>query len=73
MAIYTVGSRAEEWLKDSSWIGLALAVACAVAFSTVFRRRLERAVAGYAAEQDSRLDQLGASPLTEGAARQPRR
>jgi membrane protein DedA with SNARE-associated domain len=73
MAIYTVGSRAEEWLKDSSWIGLALAVAAAVAVSTVFRRKLERAVADYAAEQESRLDELEASPLTEGAARQPRR
>jgi len=73
LAIYTVGSRAEEWLKDSSWIGLALAVAAAVAVSTVFRRRLERAVADYAAEQESRLDELEAGPLTKGAARQPRR
>jgi len=73
LAIYTVGSRAEEWLKDSSWIGLALAVAAAVAVSTVFRRRLERAVADYAAGQESRLDELEAGPLTKGAARQPRR
>ena len=73
LAIYTVGSRAEEWLKDSSWIGLALAVAAAVAVSTVFRRRLERAVADYGAGQESRLDELEAGPLTKGAARQPRR
>jgi len=73
LAIYTVGSRAEEWLKGSSWIGLALAVAAAVAVSTVFRRRLERAVADYGAGQESRLDELEAGPLTKGAARQPRR
>lgn len=44
-AIYTLGTRAEEWLKGSSWVGLALALALGVALSTVFRRRLTRAVA----------------------------
>ena len=52
-AIYTLGSRAEDWLKESSWIGLALAVSAGVAVSTIFRRRLERAVARYGTEQES--------------------
>ncbi len=52
-AVYALGTRAEQWLKESSWIGLVLAVAVAIAISTVFRRRLERAVAGYAASQSS--------------------
>ena len=52
-AIYTLGTRAEDWLKESSWIGLVLAVAVGIAISTVFRRRLERSVARYAASQES--------------------
>jgi membrane protein DedA with SNARE-associated domain len=52
-AVYTLGTRAEGWLKESSWIGLALAVAVGIAVSTIFRRRLERAVARHAAEHDS--------------------
>jgi membrane protein DedA with SNARE-associated domain len=48
-AIYVMGTRAELWLKESAWIGLAIAVALAVAVSTVFRRRLEHAVARHAA------------------------
>ena len=59
-AIYTLGTRAEEWLKGSSWIGLALAVAMGIATSTVFRRRLERSVARHAAERESRLVELEA-------------
>jgi len=59
-AIYTLGTRAEEWLKGSSWIGLALAVTVGIAVSTVFRRRLERAVARHAAELESRIDELEA-------------
>jgi membrane protein DedA with SNARE-associated domain len=51
-AIYMLGTRAEDWLKESSWIGLVLAVAVGIAISTVFRRRLERAVARYAAGQE---------------------
>jgi len=51
-AIYTLGSRAEDWLKESSWIGLALAVTAGVVVSTLFRHRLERAVARYAAQRE---------------------
>jgi membrane protein DedA with SNARE-associated domain len=50
-AIYALGTGAQQWLKDSSWIALALAVVVGVAFSAVFRRRLEHAIASYAAEQ----------------------
>jgi membrane protein DedA with SNARE-associated domain len=53
-AVYTVGTRAEQWLKSSSWIGLALAVSLSIAGSAIFRRRLERSVARYSAEQESR-------------------
>jgi membrane protein DedA with SNARE-associated domain len=60
-AIYTLGSRAEDWLKESSWVGLALAVGAFIAVSTVFRRRLERSVARYAAARDSGPDELATS------------
>jgi membrane protein DedA with SNARE-associated domain len=63
-AIYTLGTRAEDWLKESSWIGLALAVAVGIAVSTIFRRRMERAVARYATEQESRTE---AEPGTRDA------
>jgi len=48
-AIYTLGIRAEDWLKESSWIGLVVAVVVGIAVSTVFRRRLEHAVDRHAA------------------------
>ena len=59
-AVYTMGTRAEQWLHDSSWIGLAVAVAAGIAVSTVFRRRLERSVARHTAARKSRADQLSA-------------
>ena len=59
-AVYTMGTRAEQWLHDSSWIGLAVAVGTGIAVSTVFRRRLERSVARHTAERKSRADQLSA-------------
>lgn len=71
-AIYAVGVRAEVWLKDSAWIGLALAVAAFVALSTIFRRRLERAVARYAAALRQRPDELSGRRLTGDVARPPR-
>ena len=73
-AIYVVGSRAEVWLKDSSWIALAFAVTVGVAISTVFRRRFERAVARYAAAREAGLDDLEpVDGLTGDAARRPKR
>jgi membrane protein DedA with SNARE-associated domain len=59
-AVYTLGTRAEEWLKGSSWIGLILAVGVGIAASTIFRRRLERSVSRHAAEQESRRDRRAA-------------
>jgi len=52
-AVYTLGTRAEHWLKGSSWVGLAVAVVAGIAVSTVFRRRLVRAVARHASQQVS--------------------
>lgn len=49
--IYTLGTGAEQWLKGSSWVGLVVAVAIGFALSTVFSRRIERAVARHAAAQ----------------------
>lgn len=57
-AVYTMGTRAEQWLHDSSWIGLAVAVGAGIAVSTVFKRRLERSVERHTAARESRADQL---------------
>ena len=59
-AVYTMGTRAEQWLHDSSWIGLAVAVGAVIAVSTVFRRRLERSVTRHTTVRKSRADQLSA-------------
>ncbi|MEO8555165.1 MAG: DedA family protein [Actinomycetota bacterium] len=71
-AIYTLGTRAEEWLKDSSWIALVLAVAVGVAASTVFGRRMELAVARHSAERKSLgvdLTQVGSQDVAPGRPR----
>jgi membrane protein DedA with SNARE-associated domain len=60
-AVYALGTRAEEWLRGSAWIALAVAVAVAVVSSTVFRRRLAHAVARYAAEHEHSVDELNAA------------
>src|SRR5664280_2263531 len=41
--IYALGARAEQWLKGSAWIALALAVMVGIVFSILFRRRLAQA------------------------------
>ncbi|MHB1475451.1 MAG: DedA family protein [Dermatophilaceae bacterium] len=56
--IYTLGTRAEQWLRGSSWIGLIVAVVIGITLSTVFRRRMDLAVARHAAERESHHDQL---------------
>jgi membrane protein DedA with SNARE-associated domain len=48
--IYALGTEAERWLNGSSWIGLIIAVCFGISLSTVFRRRMGRAVARYASE-----------------------
>jgi membrane protein DedA with SNARE-associated domain len=71
-AIYALGTGAQGWLTSSSWIALALAVVVATVSSTIFRRRLEHAVARYAAERESQPPGTQGRPLTGGAAREPR-
>ena len=78
-AIYLLGIRAEIWLKESAWVGLVLAIVLAIALSTVFRNRLERAVARYADEREAGIhepdgqdDQKPVGRLTGDAARRPR-
>jgi membrane protein DedA with SNARE-associated domain len=56
-AIYNLGTRAEHWLKGSSWIGLIVAVLAGIAAATVFRRRLDRAVAEHGASQEPHVDE----------------
>jgi membrane protein DedA with SNARE-associated domain len=70
--IYTLGTEAEQWLKGSSWIGLVVAVGVAVSLSTVFRRRMEVAVARHAAERESTLGQLVAAGSQEAPPDGPR-
>lgn len=57
-AVYTMGTRAEQWLHGSSWIGLIVAAGAGIAISTTFRRRLERSVARHADERNTRRDAL---------------
>jgi membrane protein DedA with SNARE-associated domain len=56
-AIYSLGTRAEDWLKESSWIGLAVAIVAFLAVSTVFRTRLERAVVRHASQREPDPDE----------------
>jgi membrane protein DedA with SNARE-associated domain len=70
--IYTLGTEAEPWLKDSSWIGLVVAGAAAISLSTVFRRRMDLAVARHAAEQKATVGRLVAVDLQEASPSGPR-
>jgi membrane protein DedA with SNARE-associated domain len=49
-AVYTLGASVDRWLKEASWVGLAVAIGVGIAVSTVFRRRLAEAVARHAAK-----------------------
>ena len=69
--IYILGTRAEDWLKESSWIGLALAVGAGIALSTVFRRRLERSVARHTARRENPQPSAQSGRLTGGVAPPP--
>lgn len=46
--VYYLGAAAETYLKNFSYLGLAVAIVFAVAGSTLLRRRLERKVEAYA-------------------------
>jgi membrane protein DedA with SNARE-associated domain len=70
-AIYILGTRGEAWLKESSWIGLALAIGAGIALSTVFRRRLERSVARHTARRENPRPAAQSGRLTGGAAQPP--
>lgn len=59
--IYTLGAGAEQWLKGSSWIGLAVVAGFGIAASTVFRRRMEQAVASHASERAAHHAQLASA------------
>jgi membrane protein DedA with SNARE-associated domain len=70
--IYTLGTEAEQWLKESSWIGLIVAVGFAISLSTVFRHRMELAVARHTAERTATVDRLVAIGLEETSPGGPR-
>lgn len=72
-AIYTLGASVDRWLKEASWIGLAVAVGVGIAVSTLFRRRLAEAVARHAAEvaPDEASSPVVVGQLREDAARRP--
>lgn len=71
--IYTLGAGAEQWLKGSSWIGLAIAAGFGIAASTVFRRRMEQAVASHASERRAHHAKLGCAGSlgSAGSQREP--
>jgi membrane protein DedA with SNARE-associated domain len=71
-AVYSLGTVAEQWLTRSSWIALTVAIVVGLAASTVLRRRMDRAVARYAAETADE-NATGASRLTGCGARPPTR
>jgi len=73
-AIYTLGASVDRWLKEASWIGLAVAIGVGIAVSTVFRRRLADAVARHAAKVVSHgVGSPVVGRLKEDAARRPTR
>lgn len=54
--IYFLGQIAEKWMKNFSYVGLIVAIAAGVLFSTVLKRRMNEAVELYAAERGIRKD-----------------
>lgn len=51
--VYYVGTAAESYLKNFSYVALGLAVVIGVLGSTLLRRKLERNVAAFAAQRDA--------------------
>ena len=60
-AVYSLGTVADDWLKRSSWIALVVAVGVGIVFATTMRRRMDHAVARFAAETASRRDTVTGS------------
>ena len=54
--IYFLGQVAERWMKNFSYVGLLVAIVVGVLFSTILKRRMNDAVAVYAAEKGIRPD-----------------
>lgn len=55
--VYALGTAAETYLKDFSYVGLALAVLIGILVATVLRRSMNARVAAYARERAASPDQ----------------
>jgi membrane protein DedA with SNARE-associated domain len=66
-AVYRLGASVDQWFKDASWVGFALAISFGVAVSTVFRRRLSQAVVRHAVMLESRQ----VTPTASGSEQMP--
>ncbi|RNI22210.1 DedA family protein [Flexivirga caeni] len=53
--VYYVGTAAESYLKNFSYVALGIAVVLGILGSTILRRKMEQNVAKFAAERDARL------------------
>lgn len=51
--VYYIGTTAEQYLKNFSYVALGLAVVIGLLGSTILRRKLERNVAAFAARRDA--------------------
>lgn len=51
--VYYLGTAAEQYLKNFSYVALGLAVVLGLLGSTILRRKLERNVAAFAAQRDA--------------------
>lgn len=59
--VYLLGDVVERWMKDFSYIGLAVAVVAGIAFATVFRRHVRERVRVFAAERRATENAAGAA------------
>lgn len=64
-AVYYLGRAAETYLKNFSYIGLAVAVVIGIAFSTVLRRKLEHNVEAFARLRQENRDAVNESRLPD--------
>jgi membrane protein DedA with SNARE-associated domain len=66
-AVYRLGASVDQWFKDASWVGFALAISVGVAVSTVSRRRLAQAVVRHAVM----LESPQVTPTASGSEKMP--